>query len=151
MPDSRLMHARETRGLTLRRLAEISGVAHSTITAIENHGGGRPSTLRRLADALGIRPEWLISGEGDMLPLPPSPAVQADLENPPVGVVLEAARQVDAYLAGVSELPIPGIRSSMVELIAGIMILKGPENPVPESYFATLYRELGKHHGNGQR
>jgi hypothetical protein len=111
-------------------------------------GTGRSQILEKLAGALGIRSEWLISGVGEMLPPPLPPAIQAALDNPPVSVVLEAARQVDAYLASVPDLSTPAaIRGSMVELIAGILIQFGPGNPVPEAFFATLYRELRKQHG----
>lgn len=51
----RLAELRERRALTLRELAEISGVAADTINQIElGHRKARPSTLRKLAKALDI-------------------------------------------------------------------------------------------------
>lgn len=150
--SNRLRAAFEFRGLSIRRLSEISGVATSTIIRILRLSAGTGATLRKLAEALGIRPEWLIAGQGEMLPPGPPKEIQGQLDHPPVSVVLEAARQVDDYLARTVESPVlPGIRDSMATLVAGIMILRGPENPVPESYFATLYRELRNQHDHGQR
>jgi transcriptional regulator with XRE-family HTH domain len=51
----RLAELRERRALTLRELAEMSGVAADTINQIElGHRKPRPSTLRKLARALGV-------------------------------------------------------------------------------------------------
>ncbi|MDP9484810.1 MAG: helix-turn-helix transcriptional regulator [Actinomycetota bacterium] len=51
----RLAELRERRALTLRELAEMSGVAADTINQIElGHRKPRPSTLRKLAKALGV-------------------------------------------------------------------------------------------------
>ncbi len=51
----RLAELRERRALTLRELAEMSGVAADTINQIElGHRKARPSTLRKLAKALGV-------------------------------------------------------------------------------------------------
>lgn len=54
----RLAELRERRALTLRELAEMSGVAADTINQIElGHRKPRPSTLRKLARALGVNVE----------------------------------------------------------------------------------------------
>ena len=46
------------RALTLRQLGELSGVAYDTIHGIETgKQQPRPSTVRRLADALGVAPD----------------------------------------------------------------------------------------------
>jgi transcriptional regulator with XRE-family HTH domain len=51
----RLAELRERRALTLRELAEMSGVAADTINQIElGHRKARPSTLRKLAKALDV-------------------------------------------------------------------------------------------------
>ncbi len=51
----RLAELRERRALTLRELAEMSGVAADTINQIElGHRKARPSTLRKLARALEV-------------------------------------------------------------------------------------------------
>ncbi len=52
---NRLAELRERRALTLRELAEMSGVAADTINQIElGHRKARPSTLRKLAAALRV-------------------------------------------------------------------------------------------------
>ena len=55
---------RAERALTLRALAEISGVSYDTINKLEL--GRRPahaSTIRKLADALGVEPKELMKGD----------------------------------------------------------------------------------------
>jgi DNA-binding XRE family transcriptional regulator len=52
-----LRRLREGYPLTVRELAERSGVSHNTITMIENrHRTANPSTVRKLAAALEVEP-----------------------------------------------------------------------------------------------
>ena len=56
-----LRQLREGYPLTVRELAERSAVSHNTITMIENrHRTANPSTVRRLAAALGVEPSELM-------------------------------------------------------------------------------------------
>jgi predicted transcriptional regulator len=60
----RLRELRVERALSLRALGERSGVTYDTINKLEL--GRRPahaSTIRRLADALGVEPKVLIKKE----------------------------------------------------------------------------------------
>jgi transcriptional regulator with XRE-family HTH domain len=62
----RLRELRVQRALSLRALGERSGVAYDAINKLEN--GKRParlSTIRKLADALGVEPRELMKGEND--------------------------------------------------------------------------------------
>ena len=62
----RLRELRVERALSLRALGERSGVAYDTINKLEL--GQRParlSTIRKLADALGVEPRELMNGEND--------------------------------------------------------------------------------------
>ena len=62
----RLRELRIERALSLRALGEQSGVAYDTINKLEL--GQRParlSTIRKLADALGVEPRELMKGEHD--------------------------------------------------------------------------------------
>ena len=62
----RLRELRIERALSLRALGERSGVAYDTINKLEL--GQRParlSTIRKLADALGVEPRELMKGEHD--------------------------------------------------------------------------------------
>ena len=60
----RLRALRQQKVLTLRELEERSGVAYNTIWQLENgKRGAQPRTLRKLADALGVDPEELVTVE----------------------------------------------------------------------------------------
>jgi transcriptional regulator with XRE-family HTH domain len=55
---NKLRELRLRRALTLRELGDLSGVAYDSINAIElGKQQPRPSTVRRLAAALGVNPE----------------------------------------------------------------------------------------------
>jgi transcriptional regulator with XRE-family HTH domain len=62
----RLQQLRVEQALTLRALGERSGISYDTINKLEL--GRRPahaSTIRKLADALGVEPRELMKGEND--------------------------------------------------------------------------------------
>ncbi len=56
----KLRTLRKQRVLTLRDLAEKSGVSKDTISRIERGGGAYPVTIRKLAAALEVDPSELI-------------------------------------------------------------------------------------------
>jgi predicted transcriptional regulator len=64
----RLKELRTLRALTLRELGQQSGVSYATIWRLENgHKEARPSTIRKLARALGVDTAELVTarrGEG---------------------------------------------------------------------------------------
>jgi transcriptional regulator with XRE-family HTH domain len=62
----KLVEVRERRMWTQARLAGEAGVSPTTVSGIENGRIGRPhfGTLRKLARALGVEPEELVSGAG---------------------------------------------------------------------------------------
>ena len=63
---AKLRELRRRRVLTLRELEEESGVSYNTIWRLENgYTDARPSTIRKLAKALGVEPEDLIVVESD--------------------------------------------------------------------------------------
>ena len=62
----RLKELRVERAFTLRALGERSSVAYDTINKLEL--GRRPahaSTIRKLAEALGVEPKDLMKGQSD--------------------------------------------------------------------------------------
>jgi transcriptional regulator with XRE-family HTH domain len=62
----RLRELRVEQALTLRALGERSGIGYDTINKLEL--GRRPahaSTIRKLADALGVEPRELMKGDND--------------------------------------------------------------------------------------
>jgi transcriptional regulator with XRE-family HTH domain len=61
----RLRDLRKRRLLTQEQLAERSGVGIATIVRVErNQVEPRGSTIRKLAEALGVEPEELVKTEG---------------------------------------------------------------------------------------
>ena len=63
---SKLRELRLRRALTLRELGVQSGVAYDSINAIElGRQQPRPSTVRRLAEALGVSPEVFFTDSGE--------------------------------------------------------------------------------------
>jgi transcriptional regulator with XRE-family HTH domain len=60
----RLRELKVERALTLRALAERSGVSNDTINKLElDQRPARLSTIRKLTDALGVEPKELMKGE----------------------------------------------------------------------------------------
>ncbi len=80
-PGSSLTIIRERRMWTQLRLAEEAGVSPTTVSGIENGRISRPhfATLRKLARALGVEPEELVS------------AREVEWSGPPVPLSLEWA------------------------------------------------------------
>ncbi len=66
MMDERVKGQRERLVVTQAELSERSGVNAMTISRIERGLIARPypSTIRKLAEALGIDPRWLRDGDG---------------------------------------------------------------------------------------
>ena len=61
----RLKELRTLRALTLRELDQRSGLSYATIWRLENgHKEARPSTIRKLAHALGVDTSELVSPHG---------------------------------------------------------------------------------------
>jgi len=60
---ARLRQLRQQRVLTQDELAEHAGVARSTVLKLERDDQeARPSTIRKLARVLGVKPEDLLAG-----------------------------------------------------------------------------------------
>jgi transcriptional regulator with XRE-family HTH domain len=61
----RVRELRQEHVLTLRELADKSGVSKDTINRIEHGHGAYPSTIRKLAKALGVEPRELVRRSDD--------------------------------------------------------------------------------------
>lgn len=69
----RIMQRRKTLGLSQAQLAKLVGYrGQSSIRAIETGGVSKPGKLLELASVLGVRPEWLSTGIGEMEVLIPT-------------------------------------------------------------------------------
>jgi transcriptional regulator with XRE-family HTH domain len=56
----KLRELRINQGLSQRRLADLAGVANTSVWKIEQGGGANPATLKKLADVLGVLPVDLL-------------------------------------------------------------------------------------------
>ena len=61
---TRLRTIRERAALTQRELAASAGTTQATIARLERGEEGRPTTARKLARALRVRPADLMDAEG---------------------------------------------------------------------------------------
>lgn len=70
MVGERVKWARQRRAMTQRELAEAANVPVRTLRRVETEGTmPRSGALRKLAEALAVRVEWLTIGEEPMLHL----------------------------------------------------------------------------------
>jgi transcriptional regulator with XRE-family HTH domain len=66
---SRLRSLRERRALTQRELAELAGVSRATLISLEaGRDNPYPTTVRKLAKALGVAPDALMEPDEDQRP-----------------------------------------------------------------------------------
>lgn len=64
----RLREARSRVGMTQAELWRRAGVSVPALSRLEQgHTAPKPSTVRKLARALGVRVEWLTIGEAPMI------------------------------------------------------------------------------------
>ena len=64
--SDRLLLAMKEMKFTQQQLSSISGVSQSSISKICNGGAKRSRYTVELAGALGVNPQWLATGEGEM-------------------------------------------------------------------------------------
>lgn len=67
MFSTRLVAMMETHAVTQQRLAERLDVAQASVSDWCNGAVPRRRIARELADAFGVRAEWLLDGEGEKL------------------------------------------------------------------------------------
>ncbi|HDB9894038.1 TPA: helix-turn-helix transcriptional regulator [Escherichia coli] len=64
--SERLKEARLARGLTQKALGDLVGVSQAAIQKIETGKANQTTKIVEIANALGVRAEWLSSGVGNM-------------------------------------------------------------------------------------
>jgi transcriptional regulator with XRE-family HTH domain len=55
-----LQELRINRGLSQRQLSERAGLSPGAVWSLEQRGSGRPDTLKKIADVLGVCPVDLL-------------------------------------------------------------------------------------------
>lgn len=121
-PAVRLCHARIRAGFNSKSdAARALGVSTSTYRAWENGQNGVSIWhARRAAEVFGIRWEWLLSGEGDMVDMAdfavannvsatsplPAPELQDD-------TIVHAQDQIEVYLGGTGGVVMRAINASL--------------------------------------
>jgi transcriptional regulator with XRE-family HTH domain len=61
---SAIQELRINQGLSQRQLAERAGLSPGAVWRLEHQGSGRPATLKKVADVLGVRAVDLLRTEG---------------------------------------------------------------------------------------
>src|SRR5215217_6116613 len=121
----RLAELRERRALTLRELAEMSGVAADTINQIElGHRKPRPSTLRKLARALDVDVEELVRPKA----IAPSKSGPHRTDAPPKA----SKERLEEYFYRVPEEELAYLNQTLADFLR--LALPG-EKPKPRSHF----------------
>ena len=90
MKTPRLREWREAMGETQVTLADKSGVAEHTISRIEHGASLRPTTARKLADALGV-------AVADLMESPPVLASAEKAEAPDTGSSVDSTEEVITF------------------------------------------------------
>jgi transcriptional regulator with XRE-family HTH domain len=63
---AKIQELRINQGLSQRQLAEKAGLSPGAVWRLERQGSGRPDTVKKVADVLGVRPvDLLAEGGGD--------------------------------------------------------------------------------------
>lgn len=102
MAQTRLKQLREEAVLTVHELGEASGVSDDTISKIENgQRVARPSTLRKLADALDVSPQELRRPAKVEEPVPLAKAPREAGHN--VAQRLEDLQTYEAHISKIAE------------------------------------------------
>jgi len=110
----RLKEARSARGLTQKALGDLVGVSQAAIQKIETGKANQTTKLVEIANALGVMPDWLSSGEG---------AIHNGVKQPAAALSAQAASdvfRVDVLDLTVSAGPGSFMISEFVEVLHAI-------------------------------
>ena len=99
----RLVAAREHAGLTQQQLAAAVQISQSTLATAEKKGHGSRK-CPQLAQACGVNPNWLATGEGEMVGDTPPPKKCGDLGEMLGRLGAELASMPEARRAEVADL-----------------------------------------------
>lgn len=119
----RIKLARERKGWTQARLAEAVGVSQPTVTAWESPAGHKVGRANRdrLAEALGVDPEWIEYGSGRGIEEPASLRNGNGVLHSPAPLPVVTARPVELPQAGSMkrDVPIYGVAAGNGDPLGG--------------------------------
>lgn len=128
----RLLEARKRSVVSVKDLADKTGLNRGTVTAIEKgYKTARPSTLSKLAAALNVSATWLATGERDA---DSKPATDASLPVAPSRPVGARQASAPAYWR-----PDPG--SPLGKKAEAVQALEGRLQPVLDAFVASYLPE----------
>jgi transcriptional regulator with XRE-family HTH domain len=93
----RIRKERDVQGISRPQLAKLTGIPYPTLSGIESGDQGSTTRLHQIADALGVRPKWLETGEGpkhgvaEAIPRYSSQDVRPDFEK--LGLAVHVLRE----------------------------------------------------------
>lgn len=110
-PGGRLRARRRECGLSAETLGEMVGLTATAVRNQENLTNGiRPIVAQKYAEVLGVSPEWLLYGTGEVGP------VQAATTLPPAPITLTADGKGNARLQADVKVPM-GVALKIMALI----------------------------------
>lgn len=112
--SGRLAHAMSLAGYTQGRLAKEVGMAQSSVNKLLNGANGSRKTVE-IASVLGVRPEWLSAGDGEMFSEPGRGSLAAPQVEPQKGIY-----RVDVLDVKASAGPGALITNDFIETIRAI-------------------------------
>lgn len=112
--SGRLAHAMTLAGYTQGRLAKEVGMAQSSVNKLLNGANGSRKTVE-IASVLGVRPEWLSAGDGEMFSEPGRGSLAAPQVEPQKGIY-----RVDVLDVKASAGPGALITNDFIETIRAI-------------------------------
>lgn len=118
----RLIATRESKGLSQTRLAALSGMAPTQLARYETGKAvPRRASMMRLAEALGVQPDWLMRGETVSWPAPISMQVRSVGDEAPPEELVIPPIYVD-FVRGVAERLGGSVSDAIVEIIKRYMV-----------------------------
>lgn len=126
---SRLKWAREQRGLTQAALAKAACMLTGRIADLEDGRRDQPRDLTSLAVALGVRPAWLESGQGDWREAAPG------------------SREAGSSPVPAAGLAAAGTAGTLGETIVQLGVLLSPLSPLARASIAPLIAKVAEDPG----
>ena len=143
MKTPRLREWREAMGETQVTLADKSGVAEHTISRIEHGASLRPTTARKLADALGV-------AVADLMESPPVLALAGKAKAPDTGSSVDSTEEVitfddEAVRAAISAAKAGKLTTKEAAQAIADSVRGGPEDALEDAIELLLEQAEREH------